>query len=71
MSQQGDDEMFSPEALGEYLKVPLQSVYGWNSKGTGPRRVKIGRHIRYRKRDVETWLEAHAATGNASLGEAS
>jgi predicted DNA-binding transcriptional regulator AlpA len=30
-------------------------VYRWNSDGTGPRRLKIGKHVRYRLVDVEAW----------------
>jgi predicted DNA-binding transcriptional regulator AlpA len=43
--------------------VPLATVYDWNSKGTGPRYFKAGRHVRYRLADVERWerllLEQH------------
>lgn len=49
-----------PEWLAEYLGVPLSTVYQMNSKGTGPRRMRVGRHVRYRQRDVDAWLDAHA-----------
>jgi predicted DNA-binding transcriptional regulator AlpA len=35
--------------------VPVSTVYRWNSDGTGPRRLKIGKHVRYRLVDVEAW----------------
>jgi len=51
------EELITAEALAEYLKVPLGTVYRWNYAGTGPKRIRIGRFIRYRPADVEQWLE--------------
>lgn len=56
----GQAAWLSPEALSRYVDVPLQTVYGWNSKGTGPRRSRVGRHVRYRLADVDAWLESQA-----------
>jgi excisionase family DNA binding protein len=50
-----------PEGLAEYVDVPLGTVYQWNYRGTGPRFIKVGRHVRYRKVDVDAWLEDHAS----------
>lgn len=54
------DELIGPDALAEYLGVPLATVYAMNSKGTGPRRIRVGKHIRYRRSDVEAWLNTQA-----------
>lgn len=43
--------------------VPAKTVYDWNSKGTGPRYMKIGRHVRYKLSDVLTWENAQYADG--------
>lgn len=48
----------SPAQFAERLGVPLETVYGWNKLGTGPRRIKIGRHVRYRLADVLAWEES-------------
>jgi predicted DNA-binding transcriptional regulator AlpA len=45
----------SPEDLARREGVPVSTVYRWNSDGTGPRRLKIGKHVRYRLVDVEAW----------------
>ena len=50
-----------PEEVGAYLKVPVRTLYEWRFKGTGPRSIKVGRHLRYRWSDVEAWLEEQAA----------
>ncbi len=43
-----------------YLGIPAQTLYAWRVTDRGPRGIKIGRHLRYRRADVESWLEAHA-----------
>jgi predicted DNA-binding transcriptional regulator AlpA len=45
----------SPEALAEREGVPIETVYGWNKKRTGPPYFRAGRHVRYRLADVEAW----------------
>lgn len=49
----------APE-VADYLGVPLATLYQWRTKGTAPRGVKVGRHIRFRPADVEAWCEHHA-----------
>lgn len=51
------DPLYGPQWLADYFGVPLQTVYQMNSRGIGPRRIKIGKHVRYRKADVDAWLE--------------
>jgi excisionase family DNA binding protein len=48
--------LLSVEELATYLGVPVATVYGWNSRGIGPKRLRIGRHVRYRQADVDAWV---------------
>lgn len=41
--------------------VPEGTVYQWNSRGTGPRYMIIGRHVRYRLADVIAWENSRYA----------
>ena len=58
--QNVDNEFLSPAGLAEYLGVPDGTIYQWRHKGPGPRGIKVGKHVRYRRSDVEKWLEAQA-----------
>lgn len=49
---------FSPEELSEYLSVPLNTVYAWRRKRIGPAGHVIGKHVRYRIADVDSWVES-------------
>lgn len=46
--------------LAEFLRVPQQTIYRWRTSGDGPRGIKVGRHLRFRRSDVDTWLESQA-----------
>jgi excisionase family DNA binding protein len=60
-----DSALYTVEGLAQYLEVPVQTVYRWNCNGTGPRAIKVGRFVRYRRADVERWLDEHAATSGS------
>lgn len=55
--------------LSEFLGVPVATLYQWRHRGEGPPGYRLGRHVRYRRSVVESWLvtrsdEAyHAASG--------
>ena len=42
--------------LADELDVPVATVYQWRSKGHGPRGDKFGRHVRFRRSDVDAWV---------------
>lgn len=54
-----------PEELSDFLRVPVKTLYQWRHRGIGPKGTKVGRHIRYRWKEVEAWLDSqtdqHAA----------
>ena len=48
----------SPTELAYREGVPLETVYGWNKTRTGPRFMRVGRHVRYRLADVIAWEDS-------------
>lgn len=55
------DPLLQPEEVAEFYAVPELTLTRWRAKGTGPRYFRVGRHVRYRREDVEAWLEEQAA----------
>jgi excisionase family DNA binding protein len=49
------EQHLTPEELAERQNVPLGTIYVWNSKGVGPKYLRVGRHVRYRLADVVEW----------------
>jgi excisionase family DNA binding protein len=50
----------TPHQLAAYLGVPVNTVYRWRTLGIGPRGFRVGRHTRFRRADVDAWLEQGA-----------
>jgi len=42
-----------------YLGIPKNTLYRWRVDGHGPRAVRIGKHLRYRRTELEAWLDAN------------
>ncbi len=51
------DELLSPQDLASYLDVPLSTLYDWRWRGEGPKGFRAGKHIRYRRSDIEEWIQ--------------
>ncbi|MEU8644626.1 helix-turn-helix domain-containing protein [Streptomyces sp. NPDC048674] len=48
----------TPSDVAELLGVPIETVYQWRRKRTGPRGFRVGRHLRYDPDDVRAWVES-------------
>src|SRR5580765_1567043 len=52
-----DESFLTTEEVLEYLQVNLRTVYRLIKAGKIPA-VRVGRQWRFRKRDIDTWLES-------------
>jgi predicted DNA-binding transcriptional regulator AlpA len=50
--------LWSTEDVSEYLCIPVCTLYQWRSKGYGPPARRMGKYLRYRPSDVDTWIES-------------
>lgn len=46
----------SLQQLAEELHVSAQTIYDLRSQGRGPTGFRVGRHLRFRKSEIEAWL---------------
>lgn len=51
------NRLLSTEEVAGILVVPVNTLYCWRYKGTGPRAFRVGKHLRYRLSDIVEWLE--------------
>ncbi len=56
-----NDKMLTINDVAEYLDIPKATLHAWSSRGIGPKRYKVGRHLRYRRVDVDAWVDQQAA----------
>ncbi len=58
------DRLLSVEDLAAYLDIPVATIYAWRYRRQGPPGFRVGRHLRFRREDVERWIsERLQATG--------
>ena len=50
--------LLTTQELAAYLKVPVSSLYFWRQTGKGPRAHVVGRHLRYKRSEVDRWIDA-------------
>jgi len=46
--------------VSDLLGIPVATLYRWRHRGEGPPGYRIGRHVRFRRAAVETWIESRA-----------
>ncbi len=56
-----DDSFLTTEEVLGYLKINLRTVYRLIEAGKIPA-IRVGRQWRFRKRDIDAWLNAHGAS---------
>ena len=59
-----DETFLTTEEVLEYLQVNLRTVYRLIKAGKIPA-VRVGRQWRFRKRDIDAWLDSQRARGSA------
>jgi excisionase family DNA binding protein len=66
-TQETTDRLLSAQEVADYLGVPLTTLYAWRSKNAAPRAMKVGRHLRFKRSDVEGWLNEQADPSRAGV----
>jgi|SRR5680860_73746 len=51
--------------LAAHLSVSVQTLYDLRSKGRGPRGFRVGRELRFRRSEVDSWLARIEAADSA------
>ncbi|WP_406478657.1 helix-turn-helix domain-containing protein [Streptomyces sp. NBC_01615] len=60
------DRYLKPEDIAEIFEVPLETVYQWRKKRTGPPGFRIGKHLRYDPADVGAYVTQRKSADRAA-----
>jgi excisionase family DNA binding protein len=52
-----EERLMSERELARYLNLSLRTIQRWRTEGKGPPVLWAGNRPRYRKADVDAWLE--------------
>jgi excisionase family DNA binding protein len=58
MAQDRAVELMSLEETAAYLRISKFTLYTWRSRGDSPPGIRVGSFVRYRKSDVDEWLNS-------------
>jgi len=50
------EPLLTTEDLAGELKMPVETVETWRWRRKGPAFLRIGRHVRYSRSDVDAWI---------------
>lgn len=53
------DSALNENQAAEFLGVSVRTLQAWRVRGGGPRYIKIGRAVRYQRRELLGFQEAH------------
>jgi excisionase family DNA binding protein len=53
------DSLVTEVQTAELLNISIRTLQAWRIKLAGPRFVRVGRAIRYRRSDLIAWIEAN------------
>lgn len=60
-----NDTVYTTNQAADYLKLSPKTLVNWRGEGKGPRFVRLGRAVRYRKSDLDAYvagLKAYSST---------
>lgn len=63
------NDLISPEIAARNLGVTENCLAKWRCCGGGPKFVKIGRRIRYRRVDLDAFIGARVRASTSDTGE--
>lgn len=56
------DDLLTAKEVARMVRVDVWTFYRWLRRGLGPRALRLGGIVRFRRRDVEAWMaEEHVA----------
>lgn len=53
------EPLLTVDQVARWLGKPKATLYAWRSRGLGPPGIRVGNALRYRRIDVERWLNEH------------
>jgi DNA-binding transcriptional MerR regulator len=53
------DALFTEIEAADVLNISVRTLQAWRSRFYGPAFVRAGRAVRYRRRDLLTWIDVN------------
>jgi len=60
------EKLLSTKEVADAIGIAPETVRFWRHAGRGPTVVRVGRYVRYRPEDVESWLDSQSTAPRAT-----
>ncbi|MFY4729118.1 helix-turn-helix transcriptional regulator [Nitrospira sp. BLG_2] len=60
-----DEQLIDQRAMSRMLGITTKTAETWRVRGSGPRFIKVGSLVRYRKADIQAWLISRTASSTS------
>ena len=57
--------LYDEVAIAQRLGCKVKTLQAWRVRGGGPSFVRVGRLVRYRPQDVESWIDARCVASTS------
>jgi hypothetical protein len=61
------EPLLTTDEAAAYLHLAPQTLCDWRYRGTGPAYIRVHRRIRYRRADLEAWVQAQEVRPEEAL----
>ncbi len=55
------DTLLSPQQVADWLNIPVKTLYEWRLRNGPVCGFRVGRHVRYERREVEDYIRQQQA----------
>lgn len=56
------------QEVAVFLRIKIKTLQSWRSSGLGPHFIKVGRHVRYKREDILSYIQENTADSTISFG---
>ncbi len=64
--QETHEPLLDLEWLSEFIDIPPRTIYNWRLRGEGPPAYGVGRRLRFRRSEVDGWLDSRRDKAGAA-----
>lgn len=62
------EPLLNERQVAEITGMSVRSLQTWRLRGGGPAYVKLGTAVRYRRGDIDAWLESNLKSSTSDQG---
>ena len=58
-NKEAELELLDTKEASEFIRIPEGTLVQYRHRGRGPAYIRLGRHVRYEKKELKRWLYRH------------